>query len=169
MASDLSEVADMRRAVRGFFGRRVASADDAEDLTQETFARALAHWADLRDAGARPAWLFTIAHNVLRDHYRGAQRDARPAGEPLPELAEPAAAPEPGLRAAIRAGLAALPVGQRHVLLLRLFEDLSFADIARRLGIPEATAYTRAYYGLRRLRAAVALHLQKEVEASAEA
>lgn len=163
--------------LRGFFGRRVRDPDDADDLAQETFVRALARWADLRRPEARRAWLFTIAHNVLRDHYREAARAPVPTadlaagsavlrsvtvpGSP-PTLGGTATPIEPGLRAAIRAGLAALPPGQRHVLLLRLWDDLSFADIARRLGIPEATAHTRAHYGLRRLRAAVAAHLRRE-------
>ena len=157
MAEDLAEFRD---DVRAFFGRRVGAPADADDLTQDTFVRALVHWGDLRQPAARRSWLFSIAHNVLRDHLRDGRRAPVPEAEP--DAGGAFASLEPGLRAAIRTGLDALPTAQRHVLLLRLLGDLTFAEIARRLGIPEATAHTRAYYGLRRLRAAVAAGLQRE-------
>ena len=55
-----------------------------------------------------------------------------------------------------------LPAVQREVLALRLFCDLSLVDVARRLGIPPGTAYSRAHHGLRRLRAEVAARLRGE-------
>ncbi len=57
--------------VYGFFGYRVGSRADAEDLTQLTFERALRAWDrfDPERASAR-TWLMSIAGNLLIDHYR---------------------------------------------------------------------------------------------------
>ena len=57
--------------VYGFFGYRVGSRADAEDLTQLTFERALRAWSrfDPDRASAR-TWLMSIAANLLIDHYR---------------------------------------------------------------------------------------------------
>ncbi len=167
MTEDLTALRD---DVRAFFARRLREAGDADDLAQDTFVRALVHWGDLRRPEARRSWLFSIAYNVLRDHLRDRPRaacapDDRGEGGPQDgrsPLDESALVRDEGLRRAVRSALAALPVEQRHVLLLRLVSGLGFAEIAARLCIPEGTAYTRAHYGLRRLRAAVAHHLRGE-------
>ena len=107
--------------------------------------------------------MYAIARNVLRDHYAASANRPEPAALGDDPAAE-ALSPEwrAGVRDAVREGFLALPREQRDVLLLRLMADLSFAHIARRIGVPEATARTRAFHGLRRLRAAVALHLRRE-------
>ena len=67
--------------VYGFFGYRVKSRADAEDLTQLTFERALRAWSrfDPDRASAR-TWLMSIASNLLIDHYR---RDRTAQHEPI--------------------------------------------------------------------------------------
>src|SRR5918994_6131908 len=67
--------------VYGFFGYRVPSRADAEDLTQFTFERAMRAWGrfDPDRASAR-TWLMSIANNLLIDHYR---RDRTTRQEPL--------------------------------------------------------------------------------------
>ena len=67
--------------VYGFFGYRVGSRADAEDLTQLTFERAIRAWNrfDPDRASAR-TWLMSIAGNLLIDHYR---RDRSTAQEPI--------------------------------------------------------------------------------------
>ena len=149
--------------IERFFARRTGQPTDAEDLTQETLVRALAKKDQVRDPDAVRSWMFAIARNLLRDRHRAADRDPLPvdAAEILPA---PSVPPEwsARVRQAIRDALASLPEGQRHVILLRVFHDLPFAAIAHRLGVPEATAWTRAFHGIRRLRAAVAARLRQE-------
>src|SRR5215211_7023166 len=69
--------------VYGFLGYRLGSREEAEDLTQQTFERALRAWGrfDESRASAR-TWLLTIAHNLLIDHYRG---DRSASQVPIPE------------------------------------------------------------------------------------
>ena len=58
-------------SVYGFFGYRVRSREEAEDLTQLTFERALRSWGRFDPDRASPrTWLLAIARNLLIDHYR---------------------------------------------------------------------------------------------------
>src|ERR687897_43401 len=74
--------------VYGFFGYRLGSREDAEDLTQLTFERALKAWDrfDGRRASAS-TWLMAIARNLLVDHYRrgGSEREEPIESEDLAE------------------------------------------------------------------------------------
>lgn len=159
MSDDLVALGEQ---LEGFFARRTGRQVDVQDLTQETMVRALAKWGQLRQPDAWRAWVFSIAHNLLRDQYRGAGREEVRIGA-VRDLPDIAVAPEwrLAIREAVTSALGLLPAQQRHVLLLRLYDDLSFAEIGRRLGVPEATARTRAFNGLRRLRAAVATRLRQ--------
>lgn len=75
-------------SLRTYFVRRVSSSHDADDLVQEVFLRAV------RSAPANPGpgWLFTVARNVLTDHYRSA---AHRRETPVDATADgPAASPD---------------------------------------------------------------------------
>ena len=62
--------------VYGFFGYRLGSREDAEDLTQQTFERALKAWGRFDERRAGPAtWLLAIARNLLIDHHRADRSD----------------------------------------------------------------------------------------------
>jgi len=118
---------------------RLRNREDAEDAAQTTFLDA--HRALGR--GARPdsesAWVLGIAQNVCRTRWR-TQR-SRPVESALePEALAQLAAPEtdPELLARLQAALAGLPEQQRRALALREFGDLSYVEIAERLGTTEA-------------------------------
>ena len=68
--------------VYGYLAYRLGSRADAEDLTQQTFERALRRWSTF-DArrGSMRTWLLAIAHNVLIDHFRR-RRSARSTSTP---------------------------------------------------------------------------------------
>ena len=53
--------------IAAFVRRHAASAADADDAVQTTYARAFSSWSDLRDPRSCRAWLFRIARNVLLD------------------------------------------------------------------------------------------------------
>jgi len=143
--------------------RLIGSESQAEDLTQEIFLhvlKALPAYDSARDP--RP-WLFTLATNKLRDHWRSrsTQGGARVPSLEAEELAEriPSALPPPeaGLAASelasqVRAAIDALPEGLRATLVLRLDEGLSFEEIARILERNEVAVrkrYSRALAALR--------------------
>ncbi|HUY75492.1 MAG TPA: sigma-70 family RNA polymerase sigma factor [Ktedonobacterales bacterium] len=133
----------------------------AQDLTQETFLRVLRQ-RDCR--GQRPfkPWLYAIATNLARDHFKSAaSRRVSPLDPLLAEnlVAEEAGPEEQALTQersqAIMATLATLSEEYRATLLLRFYSDLSLREIADTLDIPIGTVKSRLTVGLRRLRAAL--------------
>lgn len=113
----------------------------AEDLAQETFARAWAAWEDQRDEKAVKAWLFTIARN---EHARLYERKALEidAEIDLDQLAARQAA-DPGLALDIRKAFAALPIEMREAMLLQVLSGLSAAEIAVACACSEAAVNMR--------------------------
>ena len=100
----------------------------AEDLSQETFARAWAAWETQRDAKALKAWLFTIARNEHARMYERKRVDVDPDVE-LDTLVSKAAS-DPGLAIDMRRAFGMLPDAYREPLLLQVLGGLSSAEIA---------------------------------------
>ena len=129
----------IHRWLVGLTGRR----HTAEDLTQEAFLKAWIALPGLRGDRTFRVWLFRVARNCLLDTERG-RRGQLP--EPLSTEVETA---EPGPLAQViqeeaqqnlQAALARLPVPQRAAYLLKMQEELSYAQVARILGVSQETA-----------------------------
>jgi len=146
--------------VYGFFAYRLTSRADAEDLTQQTFERALRAWDrfDPRRAAAS-TWLISIARNLLIDHYRA----QAPEGPAVPlEQVDPAALPAVdgaaaslGVEPDLAHALAALAGREREILALRFGADLTGPEIAQLTGLTLANVQQIISRSLRRLRAAL--------------
>jgi RNA polymerase sigma-70 factor, ECF subfamily len=125
----------------------------ADDLVAETFLAAFAKRDryDLGHADARP-WLYGIATNLVGQHRRDQARQYRisqaAAAEPeVPGHAERVAADvtAQAARPLLDAALAALAAGDRDVLLLIAWEQLSYLEVSRALGIPVGTVQSRLH------------------------
>jgi RNA polymerase sigma factor (sigma-70 family) len=122
--------------------RTMGRREDAEDIAQQTFARALPRLADLRDPDAAGGWLCRIAANLCLDELKRrqqAQEHVEPDLDGLPD-ADPNAAPATiaerrEVRAAVWSAALSLPHQQRLVLALREWQDLSYKQIAEALEI----------------------------------
>ncbi|CAM3782717.1 RNA polymerase sigma-70 factor, ECF subfamily [Ectopseudomonas alcaliphila] len=123
-----------------FFRKRLESQADAADLAQDAFAQWLG-WRDRNGVEQPRAFLFHIARNLLRDHWRRQQRQGQI--EPLEVIADTAAVqPSPlerldqqqRLRQLARV-LEDLPPRRREALILHRFEGLSQNQVAARMGI----------------------------------
>jgi RNA polymerase sigma-70 factor, ECF subfamily len=140
----------------------VASADEAEELTAETFLRAVrAAGAFDPERGSPKAWLFRIAQNVLRDARRRERRRVAVPIEALRDLICEAPSPEERLLQqeevrGLLAAMADLPERDREVVSLRYGSDLEYAEIAGVLGIREGAVRTRLWRALSRLRECLA-------------
>jgi RNA polymerase sigma-70 factor (ECF subfamily) len=135
-----------------YFAKR-AGEQFSEDLTEEVFTIAVKLHASFRpEKGSPRVWLFGIAHNVLRRHWRlqkyRRQYKAR-AAQATEAMHEPF---EEGVVARVDASrlgqnlakaLTSLPRGQRDVLLLRAWFEFSDAEIATILGIQGGTVRSR--------------------------
>lgn len=143
--------------VYGYVAYQVAQREEAEDLTQQTFERALSHWDEFDDQRASvTTWLLAIARNLVVDHYR--TRSRRPATVPLDELSETQlersgfSDPELGIGAELEAALASLGERERELIALRYGADLSGPQIAALTGLSVANVQQILSRTLRRLR-----------------
>lgn len=133
--------------LRTFIRRRVADDHSADDLLQETFVRVHRHVGSLQEADRLAAWVYQIARNVVRDHYR--QRATAPAsGAELAEQEEcrdepQACRPQQWLQELIRS----LPDGYREAIQLCEIEGLTQQEVAERLGISHSGAKSRIQHG----------------------
>jgi RNA polymerase sigma-70 factor (ECF subfamily) len=146
----------------GFLVRRTRDPHLAADLVAETFAAAILAADGFQDEG-QPAigWLLGIARNLLgrsRERGRAERRACERLGlervaftdaslERVEALADAADPDNPLLRA-----LDALPDAQRAAIRAHVLDEQPYAELAARLGVPEATVRQRVSRGLARLR-----------------
>ena len=126
----------------------------AEDILQETWLKAILALPKFRSRGVKfSAWLFAIARNECRQHWR---RSSREIVEEIKEENHPAALdfPETNLvnRIFVEDLLKTLPEEDREILCLRYTAGLSFKEIAGVLEITEITARVRAHRAVARAR-----------------
>src|SRR4051794_3237985 len=154
------------RRIAAFHLSRTHEAQDAADLTAETFAVALEALDQFDAARGEPiGWLFGIARNRLANaRRRGAVEDRarRRLGiermrldDAGLEQVESAASAEL-VRVELRAGFDALPPEQRDAVVLRVLLDHDYAQVAAAAGISEVVARKRVSRGLSALRARLA-------------
>jgi len=148
----------VRRHQKGMWHlvRRYVKRDaDASDVTQLAFVRAFRGLASFRGAASVRSWLYRIAINCalswLRDHRH---EEPTEIAEDVLVDANPAPARllggEQGMQ--LRAAIEQLPPKQRLVLELRVFDDLSFKEVAELSDCTENTAKVNFHYAVKRLR-----------------
>jgi RNA polymerase sigma-70 factor (ECF subfamily) len=157
-ARDFSAVYDEHVwQVYGFFAYRMRNRADAEDLTQQTFERALRSWSRYDPSRAGVAtWLLVIARNLLVDHRR-ADRSAR--RQPLDELegghdalVDAGVQPDLGLEPDLERALASLGARQREIVALRFGGGLTGPEIADATGLSLSNVQQILSRSLRRMR-----------------
>jgi RNA polymerase sigma-70 factor (sigma-E family) len=125
---------------------------NAEDLVQTALARTWLAWERIEDPRAVDAYVRRTLVNTHRSAWR-LRRVKEVPTDVLPETPDDASPAEhDGLRDVLWAALAELPRQQRVTLVLRYYEDLSEAEIARVLGVSVGTVKSNASRGLARLR-----------------
>jgi RNA polymerase sigma-70 factor (ECF subfamily) len=140
-------------AVLRFVRRRVSSLPDAEDLTQETFASAIESLGrSARHSEPTTGWLYTVARRRLIDEARRRRLETVPL-EAVPEIASAEDGYGSLVSGALDSALSRLTAPQRTVIVLRLLEGRSFAEIGARFGLTEPACRVRFMRALRQLRA----------------
>jgi RNA polymerase sigma factor (sigma-70 family) len=139
---------------------RSRAGDAGEDMAAETFRlafdRRAGYEADRPDA--RP-WLLGIATNLIRNHLRGCERGGRAlqrldAGRCEDHADEAIGRAEAALLGpALTHALDGIPAGDRDALLLMVWNDLTYAEVAEALGVPLGTVRSRISRARLRLRA----------------
>ncbi|HET8566498.1 MAG TPA: sigma-70 family RNA polymerase sigma factor [Solirubrobacterales bacterium] len=156
MSGDFGTAYDQQvKRVYGYFAYRVEARETAEDLTQQTFERALAAW-DRFDSSRAPlgAWLMTIAGNLLVDHYRarGAERGDPLEAVPEERLGTVDSESDLGLDADLARALDRLSPRERELLALRFGADMTGPEIAATTELSLANVQQILSRTLRRLR-----------------
>jgi RNA polymerase sigma-70 factor (ECF subfamily) len=140
--------------------RLVSGSDVVDDLAQEVFIRAYRAIGDFKGESSLYTWLYKIALNICRNHYR--TRGRKPAHEELDE-----ADGATGLEAAggtpedefsrrefwdqVRLGLDELPAEQREAVVFCDLEGMSYEEMAGVIGVPIGTVRSRIFRGRRAL------------------
>jgi len=170
-AHQAGDPAAFTEIVRQYYGqlyrqalRRLASREEAEDAVQETFLRAYRSLDrfGLDGSWRLGAWLGRILSNVCIDLARDRQRrleqlNSASSRELVTKSPDPSEAVGDAVALAkIHDALTALPDSQRQAFELRALEELSYRDIASRLGISEDNARTRVQRARSSLRRALA-------------
>lgn len=140
--------------------RLVSGADAVDDLAQEVFIRAYRSLGDFKGESSLYTWLYKIALNLCRNHYR--TRGRRPAHEELDEadgatgLVAGGGTPEEEVFRRefweqLRRALEELPAEQREAVVFCDLEGMSYEEMAEVMGVPVGTVRSRIFRGRRAL------------------
>jgi RNA polymerase sigma factor (sigma-70 family) len=134
----------------------VGKHDEAEDLAQEIFLK-LFKSLDTFDRRANfQTWLVSVSRNLCIDHYRSVRKERQTIDRTVDASELSPASTDPGPMAALeqrdrltllRDALAALPEALRTAVLMRDIHELSYQEIADRLGLPQGTVKSRINRG----------------------
>ena len=130
-----------REPIWRFFRRRTPDAARAEELAQDTFVALLEGARRYEQRGAFRSYLFGTAYNVLQaDRRKAAHRATAPLDN---DPASPHTDPDAGIW--VRNAMATLEDGDREMLMLREYEQLSYQEIADLRGVPLNTVRSRLF------------------------
>ncbi len=139
--------------LRVYFARTTGSDSLAQDLVQQVFLHVHRARRDFRQGAPLRPWLWAIAANSRREHFRRKQR--RPETPLDPEKhREPAVGPEASTATErlVRRALQRLPEHEREVVVLHYYQGLSMAEVAEVVGASRSAVKVRAHRAYGKLR-----------------
>ena len=147
---------DHAPALHRFLLRLTRNEADTHDVLQEIFVRLAKSPRMLEGIAAPRSFLFRIAHRLVIDRYRREQTQQQTAELAAREISfsadpEPAAGDALWRRKSVASALEALPLEQKAVVVLKVWEEMTFAEIATVLDISTNTAASRYRYALDKL------------------
>jgi RNA polymerase sigma-70 factor (ECF subfamily) len=134
----------------------VGKHDEAEDLTQDIFLKIFKALKTFDRRANFQTWIISISRNLCIDHYRSVRKERQTIARDVdsndlqPATSERgpyAQAEHQDLRAQLRQALETLPITLRTAVVLRDLQELSYQEIADRLGLPEGTVKSRSNRG----------------------
>lgn len=146
------------KRIYAYVYRRTLHKQTAEDLTSTTFLKALEHIGSYSPAkGAFGAWLYRIARNAIVDHYRSHRPhedietvwDLSSTENVATDIADRSSYEE------VRDALHSLKPAQREIVLLRVWEGLSYAEISSLLGKSESNCKVIFHRAIKDLRSSL--------------
>jgi len=141
-------VRQWEKPIFNFILRMIGDRDEAMDLCQDVFLKAFRELGTLKDRDRFAAWLYRIAHNTCYSRLR------KDIGKTYVELD-----PDVGTRhisienrIAVQKALQELPEDQREAVVLKVYQNLKFDEIAAIQNAPVSTVKSRLYMGFEKLR-----------------
>ena len=134
----------------------VGKHDEAEDLTQDIFLKIFKALNTFDRRANFQTWIISISRNLCIDHYRSVRKERQTIARDVdsndlqPATSERgpyAQAEHQDLKAQLRQALETLPITLRTAVVLRDLQELSYQEIADRLGLPEGTVKSRINRG----------------------
>ena len=129
----------------------VRTGADAEDIVQDAFVRFWRKEHSIQNRGLLYATVRTVALDLLRRDTRRARREANASLE-MELVTAPEFDFDDGAQQELAAAVDLLPVEQREVLVMKIWNELTFAEIGEALGISQNTAASRYRYALAALK-----------------
>jgi RNA polymerase sigma-70 factor (ECF subfamily) len=129
----------------------VHSAADAEDIVQEAFVKFWRRNHNIRNRALLYATVRSVALDLIRRDSRRARRE-KEAYADLEPAVEPQLRTEDEAQRALAVAIDRLPHPQREVLVMKIWNELSFAEIGETLGVSQNTAASRYRYALTALK-----------------
>ncbi|MBM3791333.1 MAG: sigma-70 family RNA polymerase sigma factor [Acidobacteria bacterium] len=149
------------RRIGGLVYRYSRNREEVEDLTQEIFLRVYRNLNSFRaDTGNLNSWMVSVGRNLVIDHLRQSRHCPQSNGsvelEGLNLSDERGPSPERTVARAeasrlLRQGLRLLSPELKEAVVLRYMEEMTYAEIARHLGVPNGTVKSRINRGCARL------------------
>jgi RNA polymerase sigma-70 factor (ECF subfamily) len=158
IAGDADAIEDIvrkyQKQIYAVLYRMTGNTEDAKDLTQTAFVKAMEAMKGFRRESSLKTWLYQIAINTGLNHLRLRQRretelDESVAGDHGGTLA---GIIERERRGSLRKGLNELPARQRLAVILRAYEGLSCAETAQVMGCTEGAVKAHYHHAVKRLR-----------------
>jgi RNA polymerase sigma-70 factor (ECF subfamily) len=139
----------------GWVRRLVDDDDTAHEIASEAFVRLLAKWTKPDKLDSPQSYLYMIAMNLVRDHWRKLERERRALGRAVAGT-EPEPYADPSQDVDVRELLNALPTRLREPFLLHYYAGFGVKEIAALLKKPEGTIKADLYHARGRLKDALA-------------
>ena len=141
-------VRQWEKPIYNFIFRMIGNRDEAMDLCQDVFLKAFRELRTLKDRDRFTAWLYRIAHNTCYSRLR------KDIGKTWVELDTESGARSASIenRIAVERALLRLPDDQREVVVLKVYQELKFEEIAVIQDAPVSTVKSRLYMGFEKLR-----------------
>lgn len=139
-----------RPSLRQVFLTHNVSADDADDLLQETYIKLFLRLDSYNPTYTFGQWAYTIARNTFIDYCRTRHNELLQRELPKSIPTDPSANPEQKVIIAqnndqLMMRMAQLPLRYRHLIEMRFLNELSYEEIASQLGIPLGTVSTQIH------------------------
>jgi RNA polymerase sigma-70 factor (ECF subfamily) len=144
----------------GWVRRLVDDDDTAHEIASEAFVRLLSKWTSPDKFESPQSYLYMIATNLVRDHWRKMERERRAISKAAAGT-DPEPWADPAQDVDIRDLLAALPVRLREPFLLHYYAGFGVKEIAVQLKRPEGTIKADLFHARARLKDALAEHEAK--------